>query len=76
VRRLSSERMLAVALIVFVLLVSACTVVSVIALHRTTELAQPSDGEVIGRLQRGVRVMSPRQARDIIGTMTRKAARH
>lgn len=69
------DRAVVVMLAVFVVLVAASTAVSTIALVKTVDLANPSDREVIERLQRGVDRMSPREAEAIIGVMQRKAAR-
>lgn len=69
------DRAVVVMLAVFVVLVAASTAVSTIALVKTVDLANPSDREVISRLQRGVDRMSPREAEAIIGVMQRKAAR-
>jgi voltage-gated potassium channel Kch len=72
--RLRTDRGLAVLVAIFTLLVTIAIVLATIALNRTAELARPSDQEVVDRLKRGVRVMSPRDARQIIGAMERKAA--
>jgi hypothetical protein len=72
---LRSERGLPALIALFAVLVATAIVLATIALNKTAELARPTDREVVQRLQRGVRVMSPQQARQIIGTMERKAAR-
>jgi hypothetical protein len=73
--KLLREGRLPMLFAVFVVLVAISTVVSTLAMIQVQHLASPSDREVVGRLNRGVDVMSPAQARHIISVMTRKAAR-
>lgn len=74
-RWLKTDRGIAALVAVFSVLVALAIVLAFAALSKTADLANPTDKQVVERLQRGVDVMTREQARDIIGQMLKKSGR-